>query len=234
MKALETVGKVIAALWGVILVGMIIYKFAIPGHLGGDYELATKTTQAVTQVSRAYDKVNESNIKASSFVKVEVTNASVKVEATINKKDLSTMYVIADTLFMECKNQTDYGRKAVASVIYNRAGGDKDKFAEVCLKKNRRGVHQFSCYNKNKCDGHQDMISWNKMTVKEKKIYANCEQYARQMVEGTFSPINKTMNMYYNPKACKKEPSWGSKMIYVVWVGKHKFGYLPEHDGYNI
>lgn len=52
------------------------------------------------------------------------------------------MNVVARTLYMEARGEGASGMSMVMTVIWNRAGGDKAKFADVCLKKK-----QFSCWN---------------------------------------------------------------------------------------
>lgn len=51
--------------------------------------------------------------------------------------------IVARTLYMEARGEGDAGLKMVMTVIWNRAGGDKDFFADECLRPS-----QFSCWNK--------------------------------------------------------------------------------------
>ena len=134
--------------------------------------------------------------------------------------------IVARTLYMEARGEGDAGLKMVMTVIWNRAGGDKDFFADECLR-----PEQFSCWNKlsNKTpstysiqfpkgvqDGNsQDMSSWSV-----------CQDLAKSMFNGTFKPVNTRWNAYYNP--LKASPSWRTKLTGTEMVGHHKVGTLKD------
>ena len=56
------------------------------------------------------------------------------------RKD-KALNVLARTLYMEDRSEGREGLRRIMTVIWNRAGGDKTHFADVCLKKS-----QFSCW----------------------------------------------------------------------------------------
>lgn len=82
------------------------------------------------------------------LTKKEVANAvqkSQNEEATKKVGDweqAKAMNVVARTLYMEARGEGASGMSMVMTVIWNRAGGDKAKFADVCLARK-----QFSCWN---------------------------------------------------------------------------------------
>ena len=59
-----------------------------------------------------------------------------------NWEQAKAMNVVARTLYMEARGEGKTGMNMVMTVIWNRAGGDKAKLADVCLAKK-----QFSCWN---------------------------------------------------------------------------------------
>ena len=134
--------------------------------------------------------------------------------------------IVARTLYMEARGEGDAGLKMVMTVIWNRAGGDKEFFADECLR-----PLQFSCWNKlsNKTpstysiqfpkgvkDGNsQDMSSWSV-----------CQDFAKSMFNGTFKPVNTRWNAYYNPN--KANPDWADELQNAETVGHHLVGTLKD------
>lgn len=146
--------------------------------------------------------------------------------------------IIARTLYAEARNDGEKGMRAVASVIYNRANGNVADFVNVCKKygwseKYKRNVYQFSCW------GRMDPDEWspNKFKVKLPKTVINgsadqksweiAMNITAEMLSNSFTPVIDA-NMYYNDKTAN--PSWGSELIKVKYIGSHKFGYLKRHS----
>lgn len=54
-----------------------------------------------------------------------------------------TKNILTRTFFVEGNSEGRVGREAIAAVIYNRAGGNPERFADICLQR-----RQFSCWDK--------------------------------------------------------------------------------------
>lgn len=137
----------------------------------------------------------------------------IKTKFRIEKSD-SPEKILAGTLFEEGQGETLKGRKAIASVIYNRAIKRKKSLTDICLQR-----LQFSCWNK----GYL-IINLNNskgFDPNKEKAWNECLAIAQQMVNGTFKPIIKA-DHYYNPE--KASPRWGKTLKNVIIIGHHKFG----------
>lgn len=116
--------------------------------------------------------------------------------------------VIALTLYLEAGNQDTVGKECVASVIWNRAGGDPKKLVAVCLAKK-----QFSCWNKRRPAS---------VKVKTNVSYRICELIAKDMVRGTFCVPYRMLGVnYYHEKSV--HPDWGNPTKRVCREGDHLF-----------
>ena len=116
---------------------------------------------------------------------------------------------MAKTLYGEASNQGRSGRIGVASVIWNRANGDKNRLKSVCLK-----PKQFSCWN----DG---VVKADKKS----KVWAECLEIAKSMFSGSFSPTT-TGNHYYafqGKYKVKHTPTWALNQTPVSTIGDHRF-----------
>lgn len=142
---------------------------------------------------------------------------AIKQEAKSNiikiTKSSSDLDIIAATIFDEAKGEKTIGRKAVASVIQNRSKWKKYKNnpVNVCIAK-----LQFSGWNKG-------YIKIDLKSKEHQKIWKECKEIAKQIIENKFTPITKA-NHYYNPKLAN--PKWGKLMKNVEIIGNHKFGVL--------
>lgn len=141
-----------------------------------------------------------------------------------NWEQAKAMNVVARTLYMEARGEGSVGLDMVMTVIWNRAGGDKAKFADVCLKKK-----QFSCWNdiSNKSPSTYQ-IQFPKGAVagsgKDASSWQVCVNLAKSAFDGTFKPMNDKWNSYYNPD--KADPDWADDMVGAEMVGHHKVGEL--------
>lgn len=131
----------------------------------------------------------------------------------ITKSD-SSINIIAATIFDEAKGEKLIGRKAIASVINNRTKWKKYKNNPVlvCIAK-----FQFSGWNKG-------YINVDLKSKQHQQIWKECQELAKQIINGKFKSIIDS-NHYYNPKLAN--PKWGNKMKNVKIIGNHKFGRLP-------
>lgn len=122
---------------------------------------------------------------------------------------------VALTLYGEARNQSVQGKKAIASVIYNRANGDTSKFKRVCLAK-----RQFSCWNQNDPNSRiLHNVNVRRMNNAERKAYRDCILIAKSMYDGKFnSTVSST---HYAGKHAK--PYWARRMAIEVVIGMHIF-----------
>ena len=174
-------------------------------------------------------------------VQKEIVNndSAAEVCMAVNKKvrmigDYTAFQVaniVARTLYAEARNDgKDNGFMPVASVIYNRANGNKELFAKVCLKK-----YQFSCWNKftdeeAKPDKFQIKIPTSvKNNKKNQKLWQQCMEIAANMLasENSFTPCTNA-NMYYATK--KSNLKWAKQLKNSKQIGSHTFGYLKNHS----
>ncbi len=118
--------------------------------------------------------------------------------------------VIAKTIYAEAQGESEDGKKAVASVIWNRANGNVANFEQVIKKRN-----QFSCWN-----GKVDLNPGRGVP------WLESVRIARSMVAGEFSPTVEHTH-YYNPE--KADPSWAytdktrTKLRDHIDIGRHRF-----------
>lgn len=138
--------------------------------------------------------------------------------------------IVAKTLYDEARGEDIEGLKAVASVIYNRAGGDSQNFPAVCLKK-----YQFSCWNGlndvERTPAGYYIVTPATSTQATKDMWGLCMELAKEMFKGEFQSTIDKRNIFYNPN--KSSPNWGDVMKDPKIIGNHKFGYLPEYDGFK-
>ena len=145
--------------------------------------------------------------------------------------------IIARTLFMEARSEyKNEGLQAVASVIFNRAGGNTNKFVSVCFEKG-----QFAVWNKYNPtenpeyspENYEVQVPWQaNQNVIEMAAWKSCEKWAKQMVDGTFTSNIGNRNMY-DTESSGSLQSWWDQMKDKKTIGPHTFGYLPERDGFQ-
>jgi len=128
-----------------------------------------------------------------------------------NQKDENKelVNILAKTLYAEAAGESESGKLAVASVIYNRAGGRPSNMDDV-VKKRR----QFSCWNDGQCK-----INYNKNNPTDKKAWDSCVQIAKQLANGTFKPTVKYT--HYHTTAIS--PNWSKGITDFQIIGNHKF-----------
>jgi len=118
--------------------------------------------------------------------------------------------IIALTIFGEAAGEPFDGKQAVASVIWNRAGGDVAKMEAVC-----KARKQFSCWNNGKTPtvptDRQSRLAWR-----------DCVMLADAIADGWFTPWS-TATHYYAPARVTKPPYWVRSMRLVAIIGGHRF-----------
>ena len=138
--------------------------------------------------------------------------------------------IIARTLYAEARNDGEKGMTAVASVIYNRAKGNKEDFTKVCLK-----PKQFSCWNKftkEEADPKRFQVKIPvsvKGNAKNNELWKKAMSIVADMLADSFKPIT-TANTYYNPKTAN--PKWAKSLIDAQMIGSHKFGTIKRHSAF--
>ena len=198
---------------GAIRLGTLIGLLLFPGLIKAadvEQELGSKKPNVVN-VMNAIDAVAKKT-KVGDYTYLQATN------------------IIARTLWGEARGEGTDGIDAVASVLYNRAGGKIDNLPSVCLKKS-----QFSMWNdlseQNKSAANY-LVKIPKGAVKpaEKAIWNYCQKTAGKLLDGSFKSTIGTKNSYYAHN--KVTPSWSSKMSDTEKIGNHTFGYLADQDGF--
>ena len=138
---------------------------------------------------------------------------------------------VARTIFAEGKGEGEEGLDAIASVIWNRAGGKVDRFVPVISAK-----IQFSCWNGYK-GGWTDKdfkfrIPLDALTT-QKEDWKHCVELTEKMLNGSFKSTIGNRNSYMNKKTADKDnvESWGNDLD--LDIGKHSFGYFSYNDGFR-
>ena len=119
-------------------------------------------------------------------------------ELTQNKYISKDIAIIAKTLYGEARGEGDEGMRYVATVIYNRGKGNKNNYAEECLK-----PKQFSCWN----DGPVVVDS-------KSESYKIATDIASEMMTDKFKPLNDKFTKISPPKFYCNTKLFNSDRIY--------------------
>lgn len=199
-----------------ISIGLIASLMAIPSLFGAN------------TVNKKLKEIPKNKIYMTSNVVQNTIKSLDKSRKTYGGYTLTNcINILARTLFREGNDQDEDGRKAIASVIYNRANKDRNKIVSVIKR-----PAAFSCWNS------MSLSEWTNFLYKipqetvnnktQEKIWFNCVKIAEDVFNGKFKSTIGNRNSYYNPD--KATPSWGSKMQNVKTIKNHKFGYLSSED----
>ena len=127
-------------------------------------------------------------------VKKAMQNAAIKSLTNLNAANAAN--AVARTIYAEARSEGEVGMKAVASVIWNRAGGKAENLVKVVSKKK-----QFSCWNK--YDGGWDDRSFKfkiPMSVfipgKNREAWNVCVKLAGDLVSEKFTSTIGNRNIY--------------------------------------
>lgn len=202
---------------------LILASFlAIPGFLSQD------------ALAQSLSKIDPSELQVySTSVQTSIQNACKDKKLYGGYVATDIINMVARTIYVEGRSEGSDGRKAICSVIRNRANNDKNNIAAVIKEKSA-----FSCWNK------MTDSDWKNFTYKiptkgslsivgnkdNKLVWNECVSLAIQLFEGRFESTIGNRNSYLNPKKASSSAveSWGKSLD--LEIGKHKFGYLKEHD----
>ena len=133
-------------------------------------------------------------------------------------EDAVVVNIIARTLMAEALGErSNESFDAVASVIWNRSGGDKKKMVDVVLK-----PKQFSCWNgMTDADKRNFVVRPHGRSLTNPSAWKYCVDTAKKMVDGTFKPSGKWTHYYAHNKVT---PSWAANLRDAKKIKNHTFG----------
>jgi spore germination cell wall hydrolase CwlJ-like protein len=123
-----------------------------------------------------------------------------------NIVNAGTVIDVAWTIWAEARGETTAGRRAVATVIYNRS-----KQSNKTLQQVVRAPKQFSPWN----------APCAKAKVYNTPVFKECLRLSMNLHNGRFKP-DGTWTHFFNPDLC--HPYWFKDMTDVVIIGHHVFG----------
>ena len=155
------------------------------------------------------------------IVQVASQKVQKKIYDIIGKdryNDAVLVNIIARTLMAEAIGEkSNESFDAVASVIWNRSNGQKNKFISTIF-----APSQFSCWNgMTQSDKTNFVIKPHGRALTNPTAWNYCVSTAKKMVDGTFVPTG-TWKYYYAHN--KVTPSWASKLTNKKVIGSHTFG----------
>ena len=123
--------------------------------------------------------------------------------------------LLARLIFSEAAKESTMGKIAVAWVVRNRVTSKKfpNTYRKVILQR-----WQFTGVNS---------PLWRKtyyperMTIQEKKVFEECIDIAKKVIQGIISDPAFGSDHYYNPRLVS--PFWAKKMKQIVTIGNHLF-----------
>jgi len=121
------------------------------------------------------------------------------------------MEIVAATLIGEARGEGESGMHAVLNVIMNRAKGNMDDAAKVCLK-----PWQFSFWNK-KEKAINSTITW----AKSQSGWKTASDLVIKASKGGLSDISGGATFYFNPKLAM--PKWAAMFTQTKVLGHHTF-----------
>ena len=197
----------------VIRLGTLLTLLAIPG-LASAKDLAKnlpKTNVTATDVKASMDKINTLEPKYGGFNIFDAAN------------------IVAKTLFHEARSEGKEGIDAVASVLYNRAGGKAENLPAVCLAKK-----QFSYWNDKKISekNYENTVPFSASKPgKDREMWLYCQKISGQLIFNEFKSTIGNLNSYYAHN--KVTPDWADSLKDTKKIGNHTFGYLSDQDGFK-
>ena len=167
----------------------------------------------------------------SQATKKAIANAAKDNKMIGEMSKTNVVNAVAQVLWKEARGEETAGRKAVASVILNRADRNPSNIIAVLKEPSA-----FTCL-KGYTGGWTDKTYLWYVPAKaiagnpvNKTIWDECNQIALDLVDKKFKSTIGNKNSYINKETADKKnvDSWGKKCT--LKIGKHHFGYLPEHD----
>lgn len=155
------------------------------------------------------------------IVQVDEPSTQKKIYNIVGKdkyNDFVITNIIARTLMAEAVGEkSPYSFDAVASVIWNRAGGDKSKFVDVILE-----PRQFASWKGlTEAEKENFTVRPHGSAVTNPSAWKYCVHLANLMVNGKFEPVN-TWNAFYAHGVVT--PAWAANMTNKKTLNKHTFG----------
>lgn len=219
MKDEETVDESVASAARTMAIAAIL---AIPGLLPKE-----ALAQRLQSVPRQEMKIGSPSVQKA------IADSAKSSKSIGGYSETNVVNMLTRTIYGEAMDQGRAGRLAVASVIWNRAGGDPENFPAVLKEE-----WAFSCWNgmsKSEWKNFEYSIPSNGVTGvfynrKNTQIWNECLGIAKRLVEKDFESTIGDRNSYLNPKTAseKAKRTWGKKMD--LQIRDQMFGYLSEHD----
>lgn len=163
-------------------------------------------------------------------------------DATISNKMIgkfsfkNSVNILQWVYYTEAANQRLEGRKAIYSILWNRAGGDPAELVPEAL-----APWQFSEWNpKNQWNlvPPKKDSDWKYRVPKDivnptvAKIWAEAGEFAVQMLNGKWESNIGKCNMIASDKDnAKAKATWGK--LCTAQIDDHRFGYDPSQDGFK-
>ena len=205
-----------------VKVSVIAAMMAIPNLLP-----AAPLAKELSKAKEA-DKTLTINSQAT---KKAIANAAKDNKMIGEMSKTNVVNAVAQVLWKEARGEETAGRKAVASVILNRADSNPSNIIAVLKEPGA-----FTCL-KGYTGGWTDKTYHWYVPFKEiaenpsnKTIWDDCNSIALDLVDKKFKSTIGNKNAYINKETADKKnvDSWGKKCT--LKIGKHHFGYLSEHD----
>ena len=127
--------------------------------------------------------------------------------------------ILALTLWGEARGEPLAGKHAVASVIWNRAQGDPERFRRVCL-----APAQFSCWQ-GRAGAELRVLRPAELPAPDRIAWEQCIAIAREMCAGRFTPT-VTAAFFHNPRLISPaafKRRFSRPLTLVCMIGKHAF-----------
>lgn len=122
-------------------------------------------------------------------------------------------YLIASVIYAEARGTNALNRKLLATVMCNRKGHrgfNRGRLASAYATANAtnaNGVHQFSCIDDPNNAEWQKTRNPANMNYQDLAVWKECVGLAKQLMTGTFKPVN-TKIVYYHDHSIAKPASW--------------------------
>lgn len=183
-------------------------------------------------------QVQQVNGKFATVTKSDIAKAVGKSKVSDPKigrwKRSQVVNIVARTLYDEDRSEGAAGLRRIMTVIWNRAGGDATKFADMCLRKK-----QFSGWNSISDDersptGYTIKFPNTSEKSPDGRAWKICVRLANDAIDGSFVPDpqigNRNIYSQKNDNQGAKD-TWGK--LCDLKIGIHTFGYDKSQDGFR-
>lgn len=140
--------------------------------------------------------------KAAKVDEAEQMMQRATVQIAASAIDVAGIYMVATVLANEAKGESLHGKKACASVMWNRADGNPSNLANVVTATN-----------------------WLGKAMTGRKELVQCLDITIDMYNRHFKPVGGWTH-FYNPNLAT--PEWGKQLEEPTRIDKHIFGTLQE------